>query len=230
MSTSIEAPQTPQPASSAEAIQAWADTLPQVYQTQLEYAPKQAQQQVEIAQQYALPLGQAYYEAQKAMYPETVALQEQLANQAAEGMNSEVPDWMRQEYLSNLNASLGTNVGAPIAADYTSRGLLEQKKGWQDYYRNLGLSVANRQPLTQATSPGYSDYMSNYTPSASMNYQAQTYAPYVSSYSNMYSTNAQQGNPYLSAGAGVLGSALGGMTGGMFGLGGSMAQQLPGVR
>jgi hypothetical protein len=108
-------------------------------------------------------------------------------------MTSEVPDWMRNEYLSNLNANIGTNVGAPVGADYVSRGLLQQKQDWQNYYRDLGLSLTGRQPLTQAQTPATSDYMSNYTPTSVMGYTSSTYSPYASSYANMYGTNASYG-------------------------------------
>lgn len=194
MSTNIEQPTPPAAPSTSEAVQAWVQSMPQVYETQMQYAPKQAQQQVELAQQYAQPLGQAYQQAQAAMYPETSALQEQLATQASQGMTSEVPDWMRQEYLSNLRANLGTNIGSPIGADYTSRGLLQQKQDWQSYYRDLGLSVAGRQPLSQPQTPATSDYMSQFTPTANMDYMANTYGKYANAYSSMYGTNAAYQN------------------------------------
>jgi hypothetical protein len=194
MGTSIEQPTPTSQPSTAEAVNAWVQSMPQVYQTQMQYAPLQAQQQVELAQQYAQPLGEAYKTAQAAMYPETSKLQEQLATQASEGMQSNVPDWMRQEYLSNLNANLGSNAGSGIGADYASRGLLQQKQDWQSYYRDLGLSVAGRQPLTQATTPTTSDYMSNFSPNSNMNYMANTYGTYSNAYANMYGTNANYQN------------------------------------
>ncbi|KYK25701.1 hypothetical protein AYK26_07735 [Euryarchaeota archaeon SM23-78] len=163
--------QSSQPSmSSAEAIREWVSSLPQVYETQMQYAPQEAAQQVQLAQQYALPMGQAMQQAMTGMYPETTALQEQLAQQAQAGMQAGVPDWMREQYLSNVRAQLGEQVGAGIGADYISRGLLQLNQDWQDYYRNLGLSVSGRQPLAQPTMPAYSNYMQGYQPSNVLGY------------------------------------------------------------
>ena len=219
-STKIESPSpAPQP-STAEAIQAWVESMPQVYETQLKYAPQEAAQQVALAQQYAQPLGEAYLAAQKAMYPEEYALREDLMAQAQAGMESEVPDWMRQQYLDEMRGQLGEQAAAGIGADYMSRGLLQQQQDWRNYYQNMALSLSGSQPIYQAQTPGYSNYMSGYTPSSVMGYTAQTYAPYASAYANMYGTNAQvamqnQMMPYYyMTGVGNVLSGVGGFMGG----------------
>jgi hypothetical protein len=158
-----------------------------------------------LAQQYAQPLGEAYLAAQRAMYPETTALQEQLATQASEGMQEGMPEWAREQYLSDVRANLGTNIGSGIGADYTSRGLMEQNKQWQDYYRNLGLSVAGRQPLAQPNAPGYSNYMSNFTPSGVMGYTAQNYGTAA----NIYGSGMNAASQANAARMNMLGSLIG---------------------
>jgi len=208
-STNIEQPSPPAQPSTADAINAWVQSMPQVYETQMQYAPLQAQQQVELAQQYALPYGQALQTAQEAMYPGTTALQENLAGQALEGMESGVPEWMQQQYLSNLRANLGTNIGSGIGADYTSRGLLQQQHEWQNYYQNLGLSLTGRQPLTQAATPATTDYMSTYSPASNMNYMASTYSPYASAYSSMYGANAGLAGQKYQSNMNLIGSGIG---------------------
>ena len=230
-STKISQPSPPPAPSTKESVQAWADVQPQIYQQQLQYEPKLLDQQLAMQSKYAEPLlRQNYelqkeyapkmmadefelqkkympeltklqYETEKGLYPETSALQEQLAKQAREGMTSDVPDWMKQEYLSNLNANLGTNIGAPIAADYVSRGLLEQKKGWRDYYRDLGLTMTGRLPLRQASgvqSPQVNvpqtqglNWTQNFTPQNVMNFKNQGYGSYAGLYGNMYNANAR---------------------------------------
>ena len=189
--TSIEQPSPPAQPSTAQAINAWVKSMPQVYETQMKYAPLEAQQQVELAQQYAGPLGEAYLEAQKAMYPQMYDIEGQLAGQVKEGMQGGVPDWMRQEYLSNMRAQVGENALAGSGADYISRGLLQQNEDWRRYYQNMGLSMTNKQPVATAQQPQTSNYMVGYTPGANMNYMSSTYSPYASAYSSMYGTNAQ---------------------------------------
>jgi hypothetical protein len=216
-STKIETPSVPTAPSVGSNIAEWVKYAPQIFALQQQYAPQEAAQQVELAQKYAGQLGEAYKSAQEAMYPEEAALNKQLTKMTSEGLSSDVPDWMQQEYLSNLRANMGTNVGSPISADYTSRGLLQQKKDWQDYYTNLGLAITNRQPVYSAQSPSYSNYMSSWNPSTVMSYNSSTYSPYVSAWQNQYNTNAQ-----LASQPGIL-SSLGNVGGNLLGTFSGMA-------
>jgi len=173
----------PQPApqpSTAEAINAWVQSMPTVFAEQQRQAPLEAAQQMALYQQYALPLAQADYAANAALYPKTAALQETMADQATQGMTAtSMPDWMRQQYLSDMNSQLGTNAGSPIGADYVSRGMQNQLFQQQKYYRDLGLSLAGRQPLSQPTQPATTNYASTFTPGSVMNYQQQGYGAYT---------------------------------------------------
>ena len=218
MGTKISAPAQP---TASGSVSDWAKSLPSVYETQLKYAPLEAAQQVELAQQYAQPLGEAYLAAQKAMYPEEYALRNDLMNQAQEGMTSDVPDWMKQAYRDEVNANLGTNVGSGIGADYVSRGLLQQKKDWQDYYRNVAMSLSGTQPIYQAQSPSYSNYMSGYTPNSVMGFNAQNYGTYAQAKMQAQQANAMMPFMYMS-GVGNLMRGVGGMASGFgWGEGGS---------
>jgi len=204
MGSTPEIPATPAAPTAGENMQDWISNYPAMFALQQQYAPLEAQQQVELAQTYAQPLGEAYQKANAAMYPETSAIQEKLATQALTGMESGVPDWQRAQYLSDVNANLGTNVGSGIGADYVSRGLLQQQQDWQNYYRDLGLSTAGRQPLATAQSPSYSNYASTYTPGQVAGTNSQNYGNYANAYSSMYGTNASYTsnmfNNYLKAG------------------------------
>jgi hypothetical protein len=186
--TTIAAAQTPQQPSTAEAVRAWVDAMPQVFETEMKYAPLQAQQEVNLAQQYAEPYGRAMKTAQEALYPGTSAIQEKLANQSLAGMEEGVPSWMRDQYLSDLRANMGANVGSGIAADYTSRGLLSLNEDWRRYNQNLGLSVTGRQPLTQATTPQTAQYSQNFTPDQVMGYTANTYGSYANTFGQIASS------------------------------------------
>jgi hypothetical protein len=173
----VSAPAQP---STADAITAWVNSMPQVFETQMKYAPLEAQQQVDLATQFALPLAQAYQKANDVLYPGTSGIQENLASQASQGMNAtEMPEWMTRQYRDELKANLGTNVSSPIGADYVSRGMQKQLFEQQKYYRDLGLSLAGRQPLTTASSPATSNYMGNFSPSANMGFMGQNYGNFA---------------------------------------------------
>jgi hypothetical protein len=215
--TTVIQPSAPPQPSTAEAINAWVNAMPQVYETQAKYAPLEAQTQLSLLQQYGAPMGQATLAAMNAMYPQTTALQENLAGQATEGMKSTPPQWAQDQYRSGLAANLGTNAGSPIGADYMSRGMLQQQQDWQNYYRDLALSTSGRQPLAQAGNPAYSNYMSNFTPTANMNYMANTYSTYAAA------TRPLLGQAGQSNTMGNIGGIMGGLGGlamgaGMMGL------------
>ena len=190
--TTIYTP-TPTPApTTAESIDAWVKSMPTVFAEQQRQAPLQAQQMMDLYSKYALPLAQADYSANAALYPKTAALQENMADQATTGINAtEMPDWMRKQYMSDMNSQLGTNAGSPIGADYTSRGMQSQLFEQQKYYRDLGLSLAGRQPLSQATQPGTTDYMSGFTPQSVMNQQQQGYSSYSQAARPIAGTSSQ---------------------------------------
>ena len=188
--TTINQPATPAAPSTAESIQAWTESMPAVFAEQQRQAPLQAQQQVDLATQYAPQLGAAAKAGQEALYPETSALQEQLAGQASEGMNAQMPDWMQEKYRSDMAANLGSNVGSGIGADYQSTGMLQAQQGYQNYYRNLGLSLAGRQQLASPTMPQTGQYSQGFTPQTVMGNDQQGYNSFAGLYGNMYGANS----------------------------------------
>jgi hypothetical protein len=210
-STKISAPATPAAPTPAETAEQYEAALPIYWENQLKYAPLEAQQQVQMAQQYALPLAQAYKQANDVMNPETAGLQEQLAAQAGQGMTQGLSDAERQQYQSDLGAQLGANAGSGIGADYMSRNMLLQQQQRQDYWRNLGLSVAGRQPLTTAQPVNSLNYMQNYTPTANANFVGGNYGNYSQAYSSMYGANANMAASRNQMQGQIIGGALGGI-------------------
>lgn len=161
-------------------LQEYIANLPQLLAAEQQYNPQFAQLYFDLASQYFPKYTQLNYDTQKGLYPQTTALQENLATQANEGMNAGLPGWARDMYLDQFRAELGTNAGSPIGADYASRGLMQQTKNWQDYYRNLGLAVTNRLPLTQTAQPQFASSTGAVGGFGNMlNYNQGTYGNYV---------------------------------------------------
>ena len=210
--TQVIQPTPPPQPSTADAIKAYVDSLPQLYEAQMKYAPLEAQQQVELAQQYAIPLAQAYKSAQETLYPGTSALQESLAAQAQEGMSGDVPQSLAEQYRSDLRAEVGPNAGAGIGADYVSRNLVNQREQYKNYYQNLGLSLAGRQPLAQPSSPNYTNQLANYNPGQALNYTASNYGVYAGASRPIVSQN-QSGTPNWALGMNAAGNLLQGVSG-----------------
>jgi len=196
--------------------------MPEYYQAQLEYGPKFAEMQYQQFGQYAPLYTAKAKEIQEEAYPETAALQESLAAQAATGMEEGVPDWMREEYLSGIRAQLGPQAASRMGGDVVSRGLMAQKQSLQDYYRNLGLSITGRLPLQQTMTPGYTAAPISMPGAESiMGYGAGTYGAYTSAAANTAIANAQNQMQAqvanLQYGGSPWGQMLGGVTGGLAG-------------
>lgn len=209
-STKISQPSVPPAPTVGDTMKSYVENYPALWQMQMAYAPQEAALQVALAQQYAQPMGEALKESQDAMYPTETAITEQAGQQALEGMQSqELPDWAKQKYLDEYRANLGTNAGSGIGADYTSRNLLEQGKNWQDYYRNLGLSISGKQPVYSAQPVGYTNQMSAYTPQSVLNYNAQNYGNLSNAYSSMYGANAQLAGTRYNSMMNLFGAGIG---------------------
>lgn len=189
-STHVSAPQTPAAPTTTSSIEDYVKNYPTLFAMNQQYAPQEAAQQIALAQQYAQPYGQAMKTAQEAMYPEQTKITNTLLQQAQEGMSSQVPSWMQDQYRSEMNAQLGSNAGSPIGADYMSRGLLQQQQDWQKYYQNMGLSLSGSQPIYQATQPTTTNQTSTFTPASVMGYNSSNYGNYIGAYGSMYGANA----------------------------------------
>lgn len=217
-STKISSPETPAAPSVQSSMSDYIANYPALFNLQQQYAPQEAQMAVNLANQYAGQYGSAMKTAQESMYPEETKINNAMNQQVLSGINSEVPDWMKQQYQSELNANLGTNVGSGMGADYMSRGLLQQQQDWQNYYRNLGLSITGRQPIATANTPATTNQLANYTPQGVMNYNATNYGNYANAYADMYGTNqkmASQGTWWQSGLMNMAGQGLGGMASGI---------------
>lgn len=211
--TVIQPQSTPAPPSVAQTSADYIASLPAMYQAELDYNPKYAAQDFALAQEYSPKYADLLRTTESAAYPYTASLQEKLAKQASEGLDSQVPDAMRQQYLDTLRSEIGPNAGSGIGADYVSSNLLNLGKSWQDYYRDLGLSLTNRLPLTQASVPNARSASQGYDYGATSGYQASTYGPYAGAYANIAdSANKAQTSMYNSR-LGLYGAAIGGATG-----------------
>lgn len=207
---SVDQPTPPTPPTAGGSLQEYIDLSPQLFETEQKYQPQYAQLAQQIQQQ---------------LYPQTSALGEQLAGQAAQGMGEQMPQEYQDMYSNQYKALLGENVKSTIGADYYSTGMLEQQKNWQDYYRNLGLTMSGRQPLVQPQ-----PLTSGFTPQSIMGMNASNYGTQANIYGTqggMYNTNMamaaqQQQLPfqYLQGAGNLLGGigSLGGQGKGFMGL------------
>ena len=143
----------------------WQKLLPSLFNMQQDYGRQMAEQNFNMMQRYA---------------PIASSLGEQLAAQAQQGMQAGVPDYMRNQYLDELRANLGTNVGSPIGAEYTSRNMLNQAQGYRNYYQNMAQQLSGR---TQLFPQQTLDMLSSFTPETALGYASNTYGSKASAIS-----------------------------------------------
>jgi hypothetical protein len=124
-------------------------------------------------------------------------------------MSAGLSDAEKQQYQSDMGAQLGSNVGSGIGADYMSRNMLLAQQQRQDYYRNLGLSVAGLQPTAQAQGASYTSQLSQYNPGQVMGFMGQGYGNQVGAHASMNGSAANLSGQKYAANMNLLGSALG---------------------
>ena len=146
---------------------------------------------------------------QKRLSPNQYALNESLAQQALTGSQADLPALMKQSALDTFRSEIGSNVGSPIGAEYTSRNLAQLGEQYRNNYQNMGLSLLNKFP-TQTTSPATSDY----SLAGAANNQMQGYGAYQNALANSYYQQAPKSGGFNFGGALGMGAA-GALAGGM---------------
>lgn len=198
-STTVQQPAPPAAPTASDNAAALAAAAPATYQAAATYNPQYAALDYNIAQQYGPQYAELYKKVNEQLYPETAGLQENLAGQAVQGMSGAVPDAMKQQYIDQLRSELGPNAGSGIGADYVSRGMINQGEQYKNYYQNLALSLAGRQPLGQYATPTGQNVAEGFNYGNVANNAMQGYGSYAGLYGNMYNSNANlQGQNYQS--------------------------------
>lgn len=167
---------TPPPApSTSSSVSDYVAALPKLFEAQLQYAPQEAAQQVQLAQQYAYPLGQAMREAQRGIAPELTNLQDELARQASEGSKAGLSEQLRNLYRDEFKALVGGNVNTGLGADFVSKNLLDRDIAYKQFNQNLGLALAGLQPIAQPFAPNITSQLQGINAGQALNYTAGNY-------------------------------------------------------
>lgn len=194
----VQAPAAPAAPTTADTLAEYIKNYPQLVELQKRYAPE---------------LAATDYGIQKQYQPNQLALGEQLAGQASQGMTQNAPAWYQNNIQDTMKANFGRNlVYNPQAQEQFGLATNQANEDWKRYYQNMGLSLNNRVPLTQNTM----QTAQGYTPAQALNSAALTYGTQANIYGTqggMY--NAQYSNPQSNPWANAGGSILGNMGGNM---------------
>ena len=164
---------------------------------------------LEMQQQYAPQQLEAQRAAQAQAYPELESLMSSLTQQAQTGMSEDAPDWYMNKASDYMKSLMGENVRSGVGADFYTTGMMEQQKQWNDYYRNLGSSLAGRQPVFQSP-----DLTSGFTPQSVMGSNASMYGTQANMFGQQSQNafnQANQTSPWMN----IAGTMAGGLAGGI---------------
>lgn len=201
------APAAPAAPTTQQTVDAYTGQLNAMYNASLKYDPLIAQQQLQMAQQYA-PQMKAVSDA---LNPQASKMNDMLGAQAAQGMNAQMPDWMQQQYQSQMRAELGNQVGSGMGADYVSRGMLSDQQQYQQYYSNLGLSVAGLNPVYNGSTyqqQANPSVMNGYNYGQVSNNMMSGYGSSSSANASMYASNASMANARTAANGQMMSSGI----------------------
>lgn len=207
--TIIESPAPPAAPSYGATMKDYVDNYPQMIAMQQQFAPQLAQLEYDLQTQYGPQYAQLQKQMNEQLYPETAGLQENLAQQANIGMTQGLPDDVRQKYVSDFNAGLGMNANAPIGISDRNVALTQLNEQWKNYYQNLGLSAAGRQPLAQGQQQAFADPMAGLQ--GALNYAQQGYGTQMQGYGTSLA------NRIIQPGSAGNGQAIGSIAGGIGG-------------
>lgn len=203
----------PAPPSYQQTLQDYVKSIPDLLAAEQKYGPGFAQNQLDLINQYGLPTSQALQSIDQALYPQTAQLQEAVAEQALQGLGSQLPQQIAQQYMSDFNAGIGMNANAPIGVSSRNIGLYNLQEDWKRYYQNLALTTAGRQPLQGGTAP-QSGQASAGLPGA-LNYSAQNYGTYAPAFAGQNALAIPRGGRGFSGGGALGGAGAGALVGSM---------------
>lgn len=206
MDSQASAPNTPQAPSVGDQINSYIGSLPSLVSASNQYSPQIAQQNTQMTAQNAPMLAQI----QQSLYPQLTALQNNIASTASSNITNGMPAAMAAQYQDSFRGQIGDNNNSGIGADYVSRAMQAQQQSYAQNWAQIGNAATGQNPLYNVNGYAPTNIASSYTPSSALQYGANTYGSYASSYANMYGSNASIQNSQNQ----LLGSAIGGVAGG----------------
>jgi len=210
------------------------DLAPETLAARREFDPQFNQLDYEQLEKYMPMLNDLMQQEQMRMSPNQYALNEALAGQALEGSTASLPPLLQQQALDTFRSEIGSNIGSPIGAEYTSRNLAALGEQYRNNYQNMGLSLLNKFPTTpQSPNLQGAQGLNQQSLQSAYGTNVQGYGMYQNALANSYyqpapsSSGLNTGGMLAGAGAGALAGSvvpgIGTVAGGIIGgLGGSM--------
>lgn len=223
-SKKVSEPSAPNVPTLDQSLQSFLNYYPQMVSADIAQSPRLAQAQMDLINQFGAPTGMAIREANELINPELAKLQKDLIGQVTQGITGNLPDILKDQFLSDLRANVGTNVGSEMGGTEIAKQLFNLGEERRQSFMNPALSLFSQLPTTTAYTPQVaSTATSGFTPSTAMGYNQN----YANTLSNLYNTQMQfyQNQPgdiwsqmmggLAGSATGALGSSIGSGIGGM---------------
>jgi hypothetical protein len=213
----------PQPTAS-ESLAEQIKLQPDLYAAKQKYDPLYNQLDFEALQQYTPQVNDLMAAEQQRLSPNQYALNEELASQALAGSKADLPSLMKQSALDTYRSEIGSNVGSPIGAEYTSRNLAQLGEQYRNNYQNMGLSLLNKFPTqAQSATPQGAQSFNQQNLNQSMSNNIGAYGAYNSAMANSFYQPAPSYSPF----GNLMGSIGGGLAMGFgSGIGGGLSNKM----
>lgn len=181
---------------------------PELFAARQKYDPLYNQMDFDALKTYTPQINDLMAAEQQRLSPNQYALNEDLAKQALEGSKADLPALMKQSALDTFRSEIGSNVGSPIGAEYTSRNLAQLGEQYRNNYQNMGLSLLNKFPTqAQTATPQGAQSFSQQNLNAAMGNTIGAYSAYNNAMANSFYQPAPSYSPFGNL-MGSIGSGL----------------------
>jgi len=184
------------------------ETIPLQYEMQEKYGQQFNELDFQALQKYGPLINDLMASEQQRLAPNQYALNEDLAQQALEGSKADLPSLMKQSALDTFRSEIGSNVGSPIGAEYTSRNLAQLGEQYRNNYQNMGLSLLNKFPTTPSTPNLSNSNLSSQNLNSTYGNNIGAYGAYNSAMANSFYQPAPSYSPWGNL-MGSIGQGLG---------------------
>lgn len=174
----VQSTPPPQPTAAQSAAE-YAQALPTILQTQLQYQPEFDQATFDAFQRFGPQYAEVARNVLEQYSPNLASLDEKLAQQALNLSEQGLTEQAKNLYRDEFKSLLGNQAASGIGADFIGRNLVREQLAAQAQGQNLGLAIQGKVPISQAfQQPSQFQVASGFLPS---------YQTSVGGFSNIYS-------------------------------------------
>jgi len=146
-------PSVPTQPTAGQSAKEYAEALPTIYEAMQKYQPAFDRAAYESYAKYAPQYASVNQQALQSVSPYAAGLQEVLAQNITNAVQNGLPDSMKNMYINQYKSMIGNQVNSPVGANFTAGNLVGQDINYRINMGQLGMGIAQANPVTQAFQP-----------------------------------------------------------------------------